>query len=104
MDGSEDKDKVLSLFDCATLFAESMHEQFPHGCPKGTPIFMITTNGKQLAYLLEGPDDVIIDMIARLAITDEQALNIIGEGVVKAINHLRNEASKSTDTTVKTSE
>lgn len=104
MDGSEDKDKVLSLFDCATLFAESMHEQFPHGCPKGTPIFMVTTDGKKLAYLLEGPDDVIINMIAQLAVADEESLNIIGEGVVKAINHLKNEVNGTTDSITKTSE
>lgn len=87
----EEKDKKkLTLYDCATLFAESMHEQFPDGCPGGTSIFMVSTNGKQLAYLLEGPDDVSANMIAQFAIVDEDARNIIGQGLIGAINHLKN--------------
>ena len=87
----EEKDKKkLTLYDCATLFAESMHEQFPGGCPEGTSIFMVATNGKTLAYLMEGPDEKIIDMIAKLSVSDGEILAIIGEGVVRAVNHLKN--------------
>lgn len=96
----EGNNENLSLYDCATLFAESMHEKFPGGCPKGTATLLISTNGKKMAYLLEGPDSLAVHMISQLCVMDEEVRNVLGEGLVNAINHLKNEKHDPVDKSI----
>lgn len=92
------EEKKLTLYDCATLFIESMPEKFPKG-DNSSAILMLATNGKKLAYLMEGPDELVSHMVSQLSIVDEEARNVIGEGIVKALNHLKNQKNDTVNQT-----
>lgn len=88
----------MTLFDCASLFAESMSEKFSKSSDDSA-IFMVATNGKHLAYLVEGSDELSAQMIANLAIMEEEARSVVGEGLLRAINYLKEHRDDTADKT-----
>lgn len=99
MKENEGKEKI-SLYDCASLFGESMHEKFPNGCSDGSAIFLIATDGSRISSLIDGDDDLIRTMVAQVAYCDEELRNLIGNGLVAAVQELNrrnNETDVSTE-------
>ncbi len=89
----EDTERNVSLYECASLFAETMNGKFPQGCPEGSAIFFAVTDGDKVTSIINGDDDLIRNLIAYLAMNDEELRNIIGDGLVAAINVCKEEDS-----------
>lgn len=81
------QDRKVNLYECASLFAESMNDKFPHGCSDGSAILLITTDGKRISSLIDGGDDLIRQMVANLTANDKSLRILIADGIVAAIKH-----------------
>lgn len=90
----DSKDK-LDLYDCATLFLESMHERCPYGCPDDSAIFLVVTNGKNISAIIDGDDGLLRSLIANAAVHDKKVRDLIGDGLIAAIQHEQEESQDS---------
>lgn len=79
--------KKVNLYECASLFAESMNDKFPNGCADGSAVLLITTDGKRLSSLVDGDDNLITKMVANFVVNDKDTRNLVANGVVAAIQH-----------------
>lgn len=82
-----DKENKISLFECTSLFAETMHERFPNGCLDDSAIFLIATDGSKLSSLIDGNDDILRSLIANVAVRDKEVRNMIGDGLIAAMQY-----------------
>lgn len=82
-----DKDKEpMNLFECASLFGETMNERFPDG-DDGCAIFMVATDGKKMSSLTSGKDRLVHQMVANVAAKDEELRDLIADAVMKAYDY-----------------
>lgn len=78
---------TIDLYQCASLFAESMNDRFPNGCAKGSAIFMVASNGDKVTSIIDGKDPLIGQMLANVAAGDVELAELIGNSMVAAINY-----------------
>ena len=80
------KDKV-NLYDCGSLFAETMHGRFPDGCPEGSAISFAVTDGSRMSSIIDGEDNLVKDIISNLCLDDEEVMGIVGDGLLAAMRY-----------------
>ena len=88
--------KQMNLYDCASLFAETMNERFPHGS-ENCGIIMFMSDGKKYGSLVDGDDGLLKQIMANVA-QDEDLSALLCEGLVKGIEHrIRKEEGNDAD-------
>lgn len=83
----ETKEKKVNMYDCAVLFAETINEKFPNGCPDGSALILAVTDGNKISSIINGDDDLIINLIADLSLRDSELCTLIGEGLTAALKY-----------------
>lgn len=80
----------VTLYDCVKLFIETMDNKFPDTC-ENSAIFLISSDGKKVSGMFNGSEDLIRDMIAYHLAKDRDLRSIVGDALVAAIKHLKDE-------------
>lgn len=90
-----------NLYQCSALFCEAMHEKFPKGCPDGSALILIATNGKKLCSIIEGGDDKLAELVANVTYRDNELMEIFTTGMAHSLHRSMmdkyNELSKDSD-------
>ena len=92
-DNKENPDRKVSLYDCASLFAESMSDKF-RSVSNDSAIFLITSDGNKVSSIINGDDDLLRNMVAFVVARDEETRSIVGDGFVAALQHLQETDNK----------
>ena len=82
--------KKMTLYDYATLFAETVNEQFKTESEE-CGIIMIMSNGDKWSSLVHGKDVALKNMMANVAITDKDLSELMCVGLAAGIKHRVNE-------------
>lgn len=65
----------MNLYECTSLFAESMHEQF-EGNQDDCAIFLVCTDGKKLVQLIDGDDKLLWRALVHIT-RDKETRNLL---------------------------
>lgn len=75
-----------NLYQCTALFCEAMHERFPNGCPDGSAVMLIATNGKKMTSIIEGSNDKLTELIANITYGDKELMEIFTTGMAHSLH------------------
>lgn len=83
--------KQMNLYECASIFTETMDEQFGNKAD-GCAIWMVCTDGEHITTLINGSDDLLAAAMAHVMM-DKSTRDLVIEGASMAIKAEKGEAA-----------
>lgn len=93
------EEKKLTLYDCATLFIETMDDKYPDAC-EDSAVFLVASNGQKVSGMFNGADDLVCQTLTHYIVKDSGVRSIITSALITAMQYLNDKKDDNIKETV----